>query len=216
MRCQGSYSRRRDVSTRRKYPAKSATWRSVAIDGPAYGRHLLRRIPGAPVSHPSPASPATSNLPPLYAALIAVATVASASIIGSLATTPNIPTWYAGLTKPSFNPPNWIFGPVWTALYAMMAIAFFRILRRPASPARRSAIIAFVGQMALNALWSVVFFELKSPPLGFLVVASLWALIALTARRFAGLDRVAGMLMAPYLAWVSFAALLNAAIWRLN
>lgn len=171
---------------------------------------------GSPVNLSSPAAPANPDWPSWKAALVAVATVAAAAIVGNLATTPNIPTWYAGLVKPSFNPPNWIFGPVWAALYAMMAVGFFRILRLPASAPRKSAIIAFAGQIALNALWSVVFFALRSPSVGFLVLISLWALIVLTMLRFLALDRIAGWLMAPYLAWASFAALLNAAIWNLN
>ena len=157
-----------------------------------------------------------SGWPPFKCALVALTVVAAAGTIGSLATTPNIPTWYAGLTKPAFNPPNWIFAPVWTALYVMMAAAFFRILRLPASAQRRSAIIAFLGQMALNALWSVVFFAMRSPPVGFLVIVSLWTLIFLTMLRFLTLDRTAGWLLAPYLAWVTFAAVLNGAIWSLN
>jgi tryptophan-rich sensory protein len=148
--------------------------------------------------------------------MTAFATVAAAAIVGNLATMPFIPVWYAGLAKPSFSPPNWVFGPVWSALYVMMAAAFYRILRLPASAARKSAIIAFCGQMALNALWSVVFFALQSPATAFLVIAGLWALIVVAALRFAALDRLAGLLVAPYLAWVSFAAVLNAAIWRLN
>lgn len=157
-----------------------------------------------------------SGWPPLKAALVALAAVAAAAIIGSLATTPNIPVWYGQLNKPGFNPPNWIFAPVWTALYAMMAIAFYRILRLPPSSGRKSAVIAFLGQMALNALWSVVFFELRSPSVGFLVIVSLWALIGLTTLRFLALDRIAGWLLAPYIAWVTFAAALNGAIWALN
>lgn len=163
-----------------------------------------------------PSALRSSGWPPFRAASIAFIAVATAAAIGSFATTPNIPTWYEGLNKPAFNPPNWIFAPVWSALYLMMAYALYRILRLPASPARRSAIIAFAGQLALNALWSVVFFALRSPALAFLVIVSLWTLIALTMTRFLALDRIAGWLLAPYLAWVSFAALLNAAVWRLN
>lgn len=163
-----------------------------------------------------PPSAAPAGWPPLKAALVAAATVAAAALIGSAATTPNLAGWYASLAKPSFNPPNWIFAPVWTALYLMIALALFRILLLPPSLARRSALIAFFGQMALNALWSVVFFALRSPAAGFLVIVSLWTLILLTMLRFLALDRAAGWLFAPYLAWVSFAALLNAAIWRLN
>lgn len=164
----------------------------------------------------STSAPANPDWSPFKAALVALACVAGAAAIGNAATMPNIPTWYAGLAKPSFNPPNWVFAPVWTALYAMMALAFYRVLRLPASPERRSAIIAFVGQMALNALWSVAFFGLHSPAVGFLVIFGLWSLIVVAMLRFLALDRVAGWLLAPYLLWVSFAAILNAAVWRLN
>lgn len=158
-----------------------------------------------------------ARLSPLPAALFAGAVVFAAATIGNLATMPAIPTWYAGLVKPSFNPPNWLFGPVWGLLYAMMAVAFWRILRLPApTPGRSAAILVFLVQMALNALWSVAFFGAQSPPLGFAVIALLWLAIAATIALFARLDRVAAGLLVPYLAWVSFAALLNGAIWRLN
>ncbi|MBK9081073.1 MAG: tryptophan-rich sensory protein [Rhizobiales bacterium] len=156
-------------------------------------------------------------MPAWKAGLIALALVVAASLIGAAATMPAIPTWYAGLNKPSFNPPNWLFGPVWTALYAMMAYAFYRVLRAPATtPGRGAAIAAFVAQIVLNALWSVAFFGLKSPALGLLVIAALWLAIAATIAAFRRVDGVAAWLLAPYLAWVSFAAILNAAIWRLN
>lgn len=158
----------------------------------------------------------TSGTGPLLSAALATGLVASAGLIGNLATLPNIPVWYATLAKPSFTPPNSLFGPVWTILYVMMAWAFYRILRLPSSERRRSAIIAFVGQMALNALWSVVFFGLHSPPVGFLVIAALWSAILVTLLRFVAIDRIAGLALTPYLAWVTFAAVLNAAIWRLN
>lgn len=159
----------------------------------------------------------TAGLSALPAALIAAATVFAAATIGNLATMPAIPTWYAGLTKPAFNPPNWVFGPVWGLLYAMMAVAFWRILRLPAEqPGRAPAIGAFLAQMALNALWSVAFFGAKSPSLGFLTIVALWLAIAATIALFARLDRIAAALLVPYIAWVSFAAVLNAAIWRLN
>lgn len=158
-----------------------------------------------------------ASLSPLFAALVAGAVVFAAATIGNLATMPAIPTWYAGLTKPSFNPPNWLFGPVWGLLYAMMAVAFWRILRLPAgAPGRGAAISAFLAQMTLNALWSVAFFGAQSPPLGFAVIAALWIAIAATIGLFRRLDRLAAWMLVPYLAWVSFAALLNGAIWRLN
>ena len=154
---------------------------------------------------------------PLPAALISGLVVVAAATIGNLATMPAIPTWYAGLVKPSFNPPNWLFGPVWGLLYAMMAVAFWRVLRKPpAVEGRTAAIAAFLVPMALNALWSVAFFGAKSPSLGLLVIAALWLAIAATIALFRRVDRAAATLLLPYIAWVSFAALLNGAIWRLN
>ena len=153
----------------------------------------------------------------LLTALLALAPVVIASVLGNIATMPNIPGWYAGLAKPSFNPPNWIFGPVWTALYALMALAFYRVLRLlPATPGRSPAIVLFLVQTALNAAWSWAFFAARSPAAGLIVIAALWLSIAATLVAFWRLDRISGACFAPYLAWVSFAAVLNFAIWRLN
>ena len=137
--------------------------------------------------------------------------------IGGMVTAPSIPSWYAGLAKPSWNPPNWIFGPVWTLLYVLMAIAFHRILSlAPGTPGRQTAIVAFSVQLVLNALWSVVFFGLHSPLGGIIVIALLWLAILASMARFARLDHFAAVLLSPYIAWVSFAALLNVALYRLN
>jgi benzodiazapine receptor len=150
-------------------------------------------------------------------ALIAVAPVAAAAFLGNLATLPNIPTWYAGLAKPGFTPPNGVFGPVWTVLYALMAYAVWRILSLPAgAPGRGAALAAFFVQLALNAAWSWAFFWLRSPAAGLLVILPLLATIVATIRLFWPLDRLAAALLAPYAAWVAFATALNAAIWRLN
>jgi len=121
--------------------------------------------------------------------------------------------WYAGLDKPPFNPPNWIFGPVWTALYLGMGVAAWRVWRRVGW---RAPTFLFLAQLALNALWSPVFFGAHLLGLAALVLASLVALVALTLRAFWRVDKVAGALFVPYLAWVSFALLLNLALWRLN
>lgn len=154
---------------------------------------------------------------PWRMALVAVAVVFLASAIGGAATGPNIPTWYAGIQKPWFTPPNYVFGPVWTVLYAMLAFAFWRILRLPAdTPGRRTAIKLFVVQISLNALWSVAFFGLRSPELGIAVIAALWLSIVANMISFLRIDRLAGWIFAPYLAWVSFAAALNVAIAALN
>lgn len=150
-------------------------------------------------------------------AVIAAATVIVASLVGNLATTPNIPTWYDPLPKPWFTPPNWVFGPVWTVLYALLAWSFYRILRKdPQTPGRSRAIMIFIAQIALNTLWSIVFFGLRSPALGLVVIAPLWASIILNAIAFRRVDPLSAWSFAPYLAWVSFAAILNAAIHQLN
>lgn len=157
---------------------------------------------------PSPRRPLWLDL------LIAIAPVVIASVLGSAATVPQIPGWYAGLAKPPFNPPNWIFGPVWTTLFAMMAYAVFRILRQPLEA--RGALLAYHVQLALNLAWSCVFFGLNSPLGGMLVILPLLAMILVTIAAFRPIDRLAALLLWPYLAWVSFATLLNASIWWLN
>ena len=153
----------------------------------------------------------------LIMAIVATIIVFSASAIGGYATFPSISTWYAGLVKPAFNPPNWIFGPVWTILYILMAVAFWRVLIRPAgSEGKTAAVVAFVFQMVLNALWSVAFFGLRSPLLGLAIIALLLSAIVVTIVLFARVVRSAAWLMAPYLLWVSFASVLNGAIFWLN
>ena len=149
--------------------------------------------------------------------LLAAIPVIAASMIGNAATMPNIPVWYAGLIKPWFNPPNWIFGPVWTTLYALMIWAFWHILRAPAAePGRRIAIIVFLVQIATNALWSIVFFGLKQIGLAVFVSTALLLLVIATVITFRRIDPLAGWAVAPTIAWVAFATFLNGAIWWLN
>jgi tryptophan-rich sensory protein len=145
----------------------------------------------------------------------AIAPVAAAAIAGNLATIPNIPGWYAHLTKPSFNPPNWVFAPVWTTLYVMMAYAFYRVLDA-SSDWISFAVAIFLIQIALNAAWSWVFFSLHSPRGGLATIALLWLAILLTIVAFWQIDRLASILLWPYLLWVSFAGILNLEIDRLN
>lgn len=153
---------------------------------------------------------------PARAALISALLVIAASALGSAATLPNIPSWYAGLQKPSFTPPNWIFGPVWTSLYAMMGYAFFRVMRTQENADRRRASIWFLIQLALNTSWSFAFFGARNPGLGVAVIVALWLAIAATIAAFHRIDRIATWLLAPYLAWVSYATALTVAVWRLN
>jgi benzodiazapine receptor len=152
---------------------------------------------------------------PLLVAALAIIPVVAALGVGQLATFPNLP-WHAGLIKPSFNPPNWIFGPVWTSLYALMAFAAWRLLRLPTSPARRTALILFYAQLALNMAWSWMFFAAHSPLLGLIDIGPQFLLILATLNAFRPLDRYATWALVPLAAWVGFACVLNYAIWSLN
>ena len=153
----------------------------------------------------------------LRLAVVAIIAVATASAIGQLATYPNLAPWYAGLTKPSFNPPNWVFAPVWTTLYVMMAIAVWRILRSPdASAARRLALTLFFIQLVLNAAWSWMFFGANNPLLGVINIIPQFLVILATVVAFYRLDRMAAWCLVPLAVWVAFAGVLNVAIWRLN
>ena len=127
----------------------------------------------------------------LPAAVIAIVPVALAAALGNLATMPKIGTWYAGLAKPWFNPPNSVFGPVWLLLYVMMAFSFFRILTATAGPWTAAAITFFLLQLALNAGWSFAFFAGESPKGGLLIIVALWWGIVLTAFAFWQIDRPA-------------------------
>ena len=134
------------------------------------------------------------------------------SLAGSAVTVPKIPIWYAGLAKPSFTPPDWLFGPVWTLLYILMAVAVWRVGGAVSSSARHLATILFCIQLALNAIWSPVFFGLEAPLAGLYVIVALDIFVGATLIAFWRLDRLAGIMFVPYLAWVCYATALNAAI----
>ena len=128
-----------------------------------------------------------------------------------------IPTWYSTLNKPLFAPPNWIFGPAWTLLYFLMGISFYFIWRQGWKKKKiKTAGIFFLAQLGLNFLWSPVFFGLRSPILGLINIVAMWILIAITMRKFYPFSKLAFYLLVPYLLWVSFATVLNAAIVILN
>ncbi|KPK22679.1 MAG: hypothetical protein AMJ70_05330 [Dehalococcoidia bacterium SG8_51_3] len=140
-----------------------------------------------------------------------------AGIIGSVFTAPAIPNWYATLQKPAFTPPNWLFAPAWITLYLLMGIAAFLVWRVGLKNRRvRTALIIFLVQLVLNALWSVVFFGMQSPLYGVIVIAILWLMILLTILKFARISATAAWLLVPYILWVSFATALNISIWILN
>jgi tryptophan-rich sensory protein len=124
--------------------------------------------------------------------------------------------WYAALNKPAWNPPGWIFGPVWTAHYAMMAVAAWLVWQRGGFAGQGRPLGLFLAQLALNALWTPLFFGLRLPGVAFAEILLLWLAILATLLAFCPVSRVAAWLLAPYLAWVSFAAVLNGTLWRLN
>lgn len=150
-------------------------------------------------------------------------------IVGSFFTVEAIPGWYAGLSKPFFSPPNWVFGPVWTILYAMMGVAVWlvwmeeRKSRRTKKPKNKKIIIMkskalklFGWQLLANFWWSIIFFGWKSPGWALVNILMMWILIGLTVRSFWQVDKRAAYLMVPYWLWVSFATVLNGAIVVLN
>lgn len=149
--------------------------------------------------------------------VIAIAVSELAGIIGSFFTTPSIQSWYATLAKPSFNPPSWIFGPVWTTLFVLMGIAAFLIWQKGIGRKEvKVALGIFIFQLVLNTLWSIIFFGLHNPGGACVEIIFLWLAIVATIIAFARLSKPAAWLLAPYILWVSFAALLNYSIWILN
>jgi translocator protein len=135
--------------------------------------------------------------------------------IGGFFTTSSIPTWYASLDKPSFNPPNWIFGPVWTMLYILMGISLALVWQNHTG-GRRHAIKIFMIQLVLNLLWSILFFYLQSPLAAFNEIIVLWATILMAIYFFYRISKPAAYLLIPYILWVTFAAVLNFSIYILN
>jgi benzodiazapine receptor len=145
-----------------------------------------------------------------------VALTFAISALGAWVTAGSVATWYPTLVKPPFNPPAWVFAPVWSALYLMIAIAGWRAWRRGPGARVRLALTVYAVQLALNLSWSFVFFGAREIGLALAVIAALLAAILANAWLFWRLERFAGALLLPYAAWVSFATLLNAALWRLN
>lgn len=147
---------------------------------------------------------------------ISVVICFGAALIGNLATIPQIPTWYSGIAKPAWTPPDWVFGPVWSLLYAMMAVSAWLVWRKFDGRTTRIPLIWFGTQLFLNSVWSVLFFGMQKPAWSMVEVFFLWLAILMTIRAFWALSRWASLLLVPYLLWVSFASILNVAIWQLN
>ncbi len=148
----------------------------------------------------------------LIALVIAVAVCLAAAGVGAYATVRSLGDWYIALPKPSWNPPNAVFGPVWTLLYLGMAVAVWLVWRMRDGGDVSSALAWFAVQLVLNVLWSVSFFGLRSPLAGLVVIVLLWYAILATILAFAPISLLAAAVLVPYLAWVTFATALNAAI----
>ncbi len=140
----------------------------------------------------------------------------AASAIGALATTASVTTWYPTIAKPSWNPPNGVFAPVWSILYLFMAIAAWRVWLRRTEAGAVTTIALWFGQLFLNVVWSLLFFGAHNPGAALVEIVGFWGLLLVLQLRLNRLDRVAALLWAPYLGWVTFATWLNFTIWRLN
>lgn len=139
-----------------------------------------------------------------------------AGLVGSIFTFPSISNWYKYLNKPFFNPPNWIFGSVWTTLYLLMGISFYLIWQSKSKKKNNKYFLIFFIQLFLNSLWSIIFFGLHNTLLAFIEIMFLWLAIILTMLGFYKVSKPAGLLLIPYILWVSFASVLNFAIFILN
>lgn len=151
--------------------------------------------------------------------VLSIAVCSLAGIIGSFFTASSVSAWYPALSKPFFNPPSWVFGPVWTILYIIMGVSLYLVWnqKEKAKQDGKTAALSFFGiQLCLNSLWSVIFFGLKSPLFAFAEIILLWASIAFTIILFRKISKPAAWLLVPYILWVSFAAVLNFSIYLLN
>ncbi|WP_309607978.1 TspO/MBR family protein [Flavobacterium sp.] len=150
--------------------------------------------------------------------IISISVCVLVGFLSGFATQSSVKTWFLTVNKPFFNPPSWLFAPVWTVLYIMMGIAFGLIWSSNFKDKKvvKSAMIIFGIQLGLNALWSILFFGLCNPLLAFIEILLLWLFIFETIKVFKPIDGLASKLLYPYLAWVSFATILNGSIWWLN
>ena len=161
--------------------------------------------------------PANKRFKDIVRLIISIVACQCAGIVGSVFTTRTIPTWYAALQKPPFTPPNWLFAPAWITLYLLMGISAFLVWRTGLENREtRRALVVFLVQLVLNALWSIAFFGLQSPLYGLIAIIALWIAILLTILKFFRISTIAGAIMLPYILWVTFAAALNTSIFTLN
>ncbi len=157
------------------------------------------------------------NSKEIFKLIVSILICQGAGIVGSVFTVPSIKTWYDALNKPSFGPPNAVFGPVWVTLFLMMGISLFLIWRQGSQvPGIKVALTVFSVHLILNIIWSFLFFGLQSPRFAFIEIIVLWLAIALTIYLFYRISVISAVLLIPYILWVSFAAFLNFSIWQLN
>jgi len=158
-----------------------------------------------------------SSIAQVLKLLISVGVCQLAGFIGSLFTSPAVPTWYATLKKPSFTPPSWVFAPAWITLYVLMGISLFLVWREGLSERNvKAAMGIFLVQLVLNTSWSIAFFGCRSTVAGLIVIVLLWICILFTMYSFLKVSVPAGLMLIPYILWVSFAAILNTSIVLLN
>ena len=157
------------------------------------------------------------NKSKLWKLITAIIICQFAAAIGSFFTVPSIPTWYASINKPDFNPPNWVFGPVWTVLFILMGISLYLVWEKGFEKKEvRFAVYVFFVQLVLNIAWSLLFFGLQNPFLAFAEIILLWVAILFNIIFFYRISKAAGIILVPYILWVSVAALLNYSVWVLN
>lgn len=150
-------------------------------------------------------------------AIIAISIPLIVGAISGFFTVTGVESWYQTIQKPSWNPPNWIFGPVWTALYIMMGIALFLVWKEDTSEElKKIALVLFAVQLILNFFWSFIFFNQQQPGWALVEIIAMWLFILLTIFAFAQVNKTAAWLLVPYISWVSFATILNYTIWQLN
>lgn len=149
--------------------------------------------------------------------LLSIGLCQTAGLIGSIFTNPVIPTWYASLVKPSFNPPNWVFAPVWLILYTLMGISLYLVWQKGIKKNNvKALVILFLIHLIFNALWSILFFGLQNPLAGLLNIIIIWSLIIILIIRFYKIQKLSAYLLVPYFLWVTFASILNFSLWWLN
>jgi translocator protein len=165
---------------------------------------------------PEPLSPPLPVTRQLAALLGFLAVCFATAAVGAALTAATVHDWYPTLHKPAWTPPNWVFGPAWTTLYILMALAAWLVWRRGGWTARRGALGLFAVQLVLNAAWSGLFFTLRSPGVAFAEIMLLWCVILATLWSFGRVSSLAASLFVPYLLWVTYAATLNGTIWRMN